>query len=328
MREDRLLRLVAEQARNRTWTRERPSDHSLRRARRGLELVLPRRGGVYVRAAVALPVLGPDLSLGRTWRRSDPRGRALAFVHRARDTTEDCARRGEQNRLPVSKRNAVDARVRERLAARTDEEHARISFRRGRRGGPLDASESKDAVERPRHLGEIERLDQQTRVSDLPAAATAHEPPKLLLIGPSLPRRLLLEGAEGSEVALSVDDLFHGGGTERADQLVLEVCDAHVEAEPFHVGASDVGAEAGTLESTLEVALLRGVAEARQPGVQALRAQQIEEASDGLRTPDRHDRNALGVKIPTTALGQRLQRELVSDPLDKHDRVPTHLQRA
>src|SRR5439155_11458374 len=61
VREDRLLRLIAEQARNRTWRRERPSDHSLCRARRGLELVLPRRGGVYVPAAV-----GPARSASET----------------------------------------------------------------------------------------------------------------------------------------------------------------------------------------------------------------------------------------------------------------------
>jgi predicted Zn-dependent protease with MMP-like domain len=52
VRKDRLLRLVAEQARHCAWTRERPSDHSLSRARRGLELVLRRRGRFQVRAAV------------------------------------------------------------------------------------------------------------------------------------------------------------------------------------------------------------------------------------------------------------------------------------
>jgi len=68
---------------------------------------------------------------------------------------------------------------------------------------------SKYQVKRPRHLGEIERFDEQTRVSDLPPAAAAHEAPKLLLNSPSLPCRLLLEGAEGSKLSLSVDDLFH-----------------------------------------------------------------------------------------------------------------------
>src|SRR6266508_6819305 len=108
---------------------------------------------------------------------------------------------------------------------------------------------SKYQIKRPRHLGEIERLDEQTRVSDLPATAAAHEAPKLLLVGPPLPRSLLLQGAEGSELSLSVHDLFHGGGAMRADQLVLQVCDAHVEPESFHLGASEVGAETRPLEA-------------------------------------------------------------------------------
>ena len=88
---------------------------------------------------------------------------------------------------------------------------------------------SKNQVKRPRYLGEIKRLDEQTRVADLPAAAAAHEAPKLFVIGPSLPRRLLLECAEGAKLSLSVNDLFHGGGTKSADQLVLQVSDAHVK---------------------------------------------------------------------------------------------------
>jgi hypothetical protein len=180
---------------------------------------------------------------------------------------------------------------------------------------------SKYQIKRPRHLGEIERIDEQTRVSDLPAAAAAHEAPKLLLNGPSLPRRLLLEGAEGSKLSLSVNDLFHGGGTKSADQLVLQVYDAHVETESFHIGASEVGAQAGPLETAPEVALLCGVAEARQLDVKALRAEQIQEASDGLRTPNRHDGDALSAKIPPTALSQRFERPLVADPFNKHDRT-------
>jgi hypothetical protein len=68
---------------------------------------------------------------------------------------------------------------------------------------------SEYAVERPRHLAEVERIDEQPRVSDLPAAAAAHEAPELLLSGPSLPRGLFLEGAERSKITMSVDDLFH-----------------------------------------------------------------------------------------------------------------------
>ena len=89
----------------------------------------------------------------------------------------------------------------------------------------------KDAVQWPRHFGEIERVDEQRRGLDLPAAVGAEEAPKLILMGPSPPRGLLLEDAERFKVTLGVDDLFDGDGAEGADQLVLQVCDAHVEAE-------------------------------------------------------------------------------------------------
>jgi hypothetical protein len=178
---------------------------------------------------------------------------------------------------------------------------------------------SKDAVQRSRHLGEVQRVDEQPGISDLPAPAAAHEAPELLLSGPSLPRRLLLEGAEGAKVALSVDHLFHGGGTEGADQLVLQVRDAHIETESFKIGASEVRAEAGALESALELTLLRRVAEARQPDVQSARAEQIEKSSDGLRASHRHDGNFLGGEVPATSRSQRFECALVADPFDEDD---------
>jgi hypothetical protein len=180
---------------------------------------------------------------------------------------------------------------------------------------------SKDEVKRPRHSVEIERIDEQARVSDLPAAAAAHEAPKLLFCCPSLPRRLLLQGAEGSKVTLRVDDLLHGGGTESADQLVLQICVAHVEAQPFHVDASEVGAEARPLEPAPEVALLSGVTETREADVKPQWAEPIQELPYGLRTPNGHNRNALGVKLPTAALGECFERALVADPFYEHNRA-------
>jgi hypothetical protein len=133
---------------------------------------------------------------------------------------------------------------------------------------------SKYQVKRPRYLGEIKRVDEQTRVTDLPTAAAAHEASKLVLRGPTLPRRLLLQGAEGSKITLSVNDAFHCGGAESSDQLVLQVCDAHIETQRFHIDASEVRAEASPLEAAPEVALLCGVTETRDPDVKPLRAEQ------------------------------------------------------
>jgi len=177
----------------------------------------------------------------------------------------------------------------------------------------------KYTVQPPRHVGEIQRVDEQGRGLDLPATVGPEEAPELLLIGSSAPRRLFLEGAERFKVTLSVDDPFHGASTKGANQLVLKVCDAHVEAESFHVGASKVGAEAGPLETAPEVALLCGVTQARQSEVRPLRTEPLQEACDVLRAPHRDDGDALGIKIPTTAHSERFERELVADPFDQHD---------
>ena len=177
------------------------------------------------------------------------------------------------------------------------------------------------AVERARHPAEIERLDEQTRVPDLPAAAAAHEAPELLLDRPSLPLGLLLERAKRAKVSLRVDNLFHGGGAEGADQLVLEVGVAHVEAEPFHIGAREFGAEARPLETAPELALLCSVTETREPDVEPLRTEQRQKASYRLRTSDRNNGDALGVEIPTLPPSERFERAPVANPFDEHDRT-------
>ena len=179
---------------------------------------------------------------------------------------------------------------------------------------------SKDAVQRRRHPGEIQRVDEQGRGLNLPAPVGAEETPELLLRSPPSPRRLLLEGAERFKLTLSLDDPFHSGGPEGTDQLVLQVRDAHVETESFHVDAREVGPEAGPLETAPEVALLAGVTEARQFEAKAPRTEPIEEASDVRRAPQGHDGNTLSLEIPTTVPGQRFERELIADPLDQDDR--------
>ena len=55
--------------------------------------------------------------------------------------------------------------------------------------------------------------------------------------------------------------------------------------------------------------------------IEPLRAEPIQEPSDGLRASDRNDGDPLGIEIAAAALGERLQRVLVADPFDEHDRT-------
>ena len=172
------------------------------------------------------------------------------------------------------------------------------------------------AVERTRDVVEIDRIDEQARVAQLAAVGAAHEAPQLSVEPLSPPRRLLLERPERAEVAFGLDDGLDEGRAERTDQLVLQVGDADVEAEPLHVGAGELGAEAGPLETApvdtssspssqrpASRTSERGSAEARQ------------EAPDRLGAPDRDDRDALGIEIPAAPRRERLERDLVADSL-------------
>ena len=110
-------------------------------------------------------------------------------------------------------------------------------------------------------------------------------------------------------------------GTKAADQLVLQVGDTHVEPESLHVGASELGAEAGALERAPERVLLTRVAQAGQPDVRTPWAELPQEAADGRRAPDGDNRDALGVEVAATARREGLERDLVAGSFNQHDRA-------
>src|SRR5262245_8365122 len=153
----------------------------------------------------------------------------------------------------------------------------------------------KQRIERSRHSVEIESAHEQTCVERFAAAARAHEAAKPLLVGSAPLRRLRLEGAERSEIALSLDDAFDAGDAEAADELVLESCDAQVEAESLHFLAREVRTQPGPLERALVVALLRDVTKARKSDGEPSGTKPIDEVADVLRTPKRHDGDAFGL---------------------------------
>src|SRR5919108_4386118 len=161
-------------------------------------------------------------------------------------------------------------------------------------------------VERPRHAAKVKRVDEEPRVFDLPAAAGTHAAMKLLLDRASSLRGLLLERPERAELALRVEDRFDRGGTESANELVFEVPVAHVETEPLHVGACEVGSEACVLYSAPEFALLSRVAEPCKADVEALGAVELQEWCERLRPTHGHDRNPLGVEVHAPSLGKCL----------------------
>jgi hypothetical protein len=69
------------------------------------------------------------------------------------------------------------------------------------------------------------------------------------------------------------------------------------------------------------VAFLTGVTQARQPDVEPLRAQQIQEPADAGRASERDDGDALRTEGAAVTRSQSVQRHLVADPFDEYGRA-------
>jgi hypothetical protein len=175
-----------------------------------------------------------------------------------------------------------------------------------------------DPVEWPGDAVEIERVDKQAGVADLAPSPTAHEPVELLFRGAIAPRRHLLKRPKSVEIVVDPKDLLDPRRTERADQLLLQIGDAHEEAEPLHVRTPEPGAEAGALECPSEDRFLAGIAKARKARAVAACTELLEELPDAMCASEALDANARGCKVDAAPLCERFDCDLVTLPLDDH----------
>jgi hypothetical protein len=174
-------------------------------------------------------------------------------------------------------------------------------------------------VEGPWEGGQVEGIDQEPRVLDLPAAGRAEEAaqPSVVRIVPV--RRLAPEDVERREVPSTLDDFQHPVRSECADQLVLEVVDAGEEAERLQRRAVGRVAETGPTEPAPDESLLRGVVEPDQPVSEPARSEQLRVVAEVGRTPGRGDRDPLGDQVEVEPAGKGKYGDLVADALDEHD---------
>jgi hypothetical protein len=176
-----------------------------------------------------------------------------------------------------------------------------------------------NSVKWPRDVLEIERVNEETGVTDLATSAAAHEPPKLLLSGAAAPGGHLLEPLKSASIAVGVDDFFDGGCTECANQLILQVGNAYVKAEPLHIHTSEVRAKTGALERPTKHRLLTFIAQTREPQASRPWAELVEEASDPVRASEPNNPGSRSGKVDAASLSQRFERGLITHALDNHD---------
>ncbi len=144
---------------------------------------------------------------------------------------------------------------------------------------------------------EIQLIDKQAGVPYLAAALAADEPPELGFDRSSPLRRLPLQHPERPQLRLRVDDVLDRLGAERTDQLVLEVCDADVEAERLPVSANEAGTEPGPFHTARDAPFLVGVAEYGELDGALLRTEALQVSTDVRRAAHRDDSDALPCEV-------------------------------
>jgi hypothetical protein len=174
-------------------------------------------------------------------------------------------------------------------------------------------------VEGPWKGGQVEGIDQEPRVLDLPAAGRAEEAaqPSVVRVGPV--RRLAPEDVERREVPATLDDVQHPVRPECADELFLEVVDTCEEAERLQRHAVGRVPETGTTQPAPDEALLGGVVEPDQPGAEPARPEPLRVVAEVGRTPGRGDRDPLADQVDVEPRGEGEYGDLVADALDEHD---------
>src|SRR5437899_23945 len=119
---------------------------------------------------------------------------------------------------------------------------------------------SEHAGQRARDSLRLEGLDEQRRIAEV--AATVLQPAAQLRLDRSAsPRGLVLEIAERLELSLRGDDLLYAGGTERANQLVLEVHGADVRRIAEHTPEPAFLAGVAQADDAFTLVLRRGAAD-------------------------------------------------------------------
>jgi hypothetical protein len=169
-----------------------------------------------------------------------------------------------------------------------------------------------DAIERRGDAIEIERVDEQYRV---PLLSIPHEAVQLVLVRPVTVRRLLLEGAEGAQLALLVEDALHSCRPECTRQLVFEVARTGEEAGTLEL------ASVGGAECAQEVLFLAGVVEPGHLNIAVPR----QEARQVSVPSHRHDRDTFCIQVAATTPRERLDRGSIARAFDQYDRAQFHV---
>ena len=133
--------------------------------------------------------------------------------------------------------------------------------------------------------------------------------------------RLHLETPERTDLALDSDDPLDRFWPERTDQFILKILAASIEPKALGIGLTRSWGHHASTYRAQKVSFFWKVVQASQPQPKSLNAKAdgklvcVRGATDG-QNDDSH-----GPEVQSNAVGQRLNRGLITPTFDKHDRA-------
>jgi len=127
-----------------------------------------------------------------------------------------------------------------------------------------------------------------------------------------------LKASERAKLALGLENMFHDFGSQRSDQLVLEVRDARKEAERFK-GVVRLDWDGHAIERAADVLLVCNIVHAEDLGARVLVPELREQAREVCNTLGGLDVDMKCIEIATDTVSQRTNGAGIAVSLNEHE---------
>ena len=174
--------------------------------------------------------------------------------------------------------------------------------------------------ERARQSSEIEGFDEMLRRADLSCRARSEESAQLVMHRLTTVLRHRLKASERVKLALSLEHALYGLGSQRSEQLVLEVRDAREEADRFK-GLVGGDRDRHVSERATDMLLVSDVVHAAELGTWVCTHELRKQLWEVRYAMGRPDLDMKRVKVATDEVGERANGPGIAVSLNEYERT-------
>jgi hypothetical protein len=168
---------------------------------------------------------------------------------------------------------------------------------------------------------QVQRENEQAGAAQLAPCACTQEPAKLIAKASIPPLSLLLKRTKRSQVLLFGKNGFDDIRTHRANELVFQIAVADEEPLLLEISTSQGRPVTSPRQGTAEMLFFGCVTQTTDAQSTAVGSETSKESRYRMSASDGYDDNSLLHKVSALKICQRLDRNLIADTLNQHNRT-------